>query len=108
MIQIYNQISFYINFEIIKIYNSFYEFKIKEIYFLVSFKFLDKFFLLSGNGSAFWQMSGVTAKTMQIIVCDTTKDSNTLAYPLTTPNPLEKPFKVAVLRTGLSNFIIQI
>ncbi len=53
MIQIYNQISFYINFEIIKIYNSFYEFKIKEIYFLVSFKFLDKFFLLSGKGSAF-------------------------------------------------------
>ncbi len=53
MIQIYNQISFYINLEIIKIYNSFYEFNIKEIYFLVSFKFLDKFFLLSGKGSAF-------------------------------------------------------
>ncbi len=72
MIQIYNQISFYINFEIIKIYNSFYEFKIKEIYFLVSFKFLDKFFLLSGKGSAF--LAAATPS------------------PLTTPNPLEKPF----------------
>ena len=25
--------------------------------------------------------------------------------PLTTPNPLKKPFKVAVLRTDLTNFI---
>ncbi len=42
-------------------------------------------FFLSGKGSAF--LAAATPS------------------PLTTPNSLEKPFKVAVLRTDLTNFI---
>ena len=41
------------NFEIIKIYNSFYEI-LKNI-FSSEFEILDNFFLLRGEGGAFWQ-----------------------------------------------------
>ncbi|WP_096022660.1 hypothetical protein [Campylobacter lanienae] len=39
----------------------------------------------------FWQMSSVT-KRCKSSFCDATKDSNTLASPLTTPNPPGKAF----------------